>query len=91
MKQKEFTRKQLEILGQLEQAFQAAFKNDIKFIYDIDDNSMSAINGENVDDLYAGRDGELDGDEPVNWDMAHPLFHSEYFDSAMQNCYIKFK
>lgn len=91
MKQKPLNEKQREVLERLAAAVQEAEDTGLKFVYDLNDGSVMAYNGEGVSECYAGRDPE-DDDEEVDWDAA--VFVGEhhwldYFDSSMQYYYLK--
>ena len=92
MKQKELTEQQMNCLNVLKEALETCKKNNIGFVYDNDDCSMSAFNAENVNDFYCGLHGEDDGDELMNWDLVEIVdVKMDFFDSGMQNLYLNFE
>lgn len=87
MKQKILTDKQNEILRKLGAILKEADENNIHFIYDIADNTITAYNAENVeDDLITHT---MPGNEYtlIDWDASSivdniylPHFHSDFDD-----------
>ena len=93
MKQKELTEKQREIIGRLEAVLEDANNNQIGFVYDTDDCSLTAFNIENVFVGYAGRTPEIDGDERLDFDYTHPVmnFNADHFNSFFDDFYLNFE
>ena len=92
MKQKELTDIQKSLLENLESVLKEAARLNIRFFYDCGDCTVSAFNGENVEDCYSGSK-ENEEDESMDWDIAHPLFEfkMDYFDSRFDNLNLHFK
>lgn len=92
MKQKELTDIQKSLLENLESVLKEAARLNIRFIYDCGDCTVSAFNGENVEDCYPGSK-EDEKDERMNWDITHPLFefNMDYFDSGYDILNLHFK
>lgn len=91
MKQKPLSDKQREVLERLEAVLKEAEDADLKFVYNQNDGSVTAFNGEDVCECYTGRDPE-DDDEEVDWDAAKFVGEHhwmDYFDSSMQYYYLK--
>ena len=93
MKQKELTEKQKEILVRLECALQDANDNNIGFLFDEDDCSLTAFNAENVNIPYSGRSKESDNDERIDWDSSSIIgsFRADYFNNNFDNFYLHFE
>lgn len=92
MKQKVLTEKQHEVLGKLEAVLKEAKENNIGFVYDCGDCSLSAFNAENIDVCFCGRYKESDNDEKVDWDSVAMIqnFKVDYFDSGFDDFYLHF-
>ena len=92
MKQKELTDIQKSLLETLNGVLKEAARLNIKFVYDCGDYSVSAFNGENVEECYFGSK-EDEKDERMDWDIAHPLFEfkMDYFDSRFDTLNLHFK
>jgi hypothetical protein len=91
MKQKPLNEKQREVLERLTAVLKEAEDANVKFVYDLNDGSVTAFNGEGVAECYAGREPE-DDDEEVCWDDAEFVaehYWMDYFDSSMQYYYLK--
>ena len=93
MKQKVLTANQHEVLGRLEAILKEAQENNIGFVFDEDDCSLSAFNAENVELSYCGRNSESDNDEKIDWDSSSIIenFNADYFNNAYDNYYLHFK
>lgn len=93
MKQKELTEKQHEILGRLEAVLKEANENNIGFVFDEDDCSLTAYNAENVNIPYSGRYCESENDEKIDWDSASILknFKCDYLNIQFDDFYLHFE
>lgn len=95
MKQLPLTEKQQNLLAQMNDLFKKAHEEDLGFIYDISDGSLTAFNSANVPDFYAGREGhkEDEDDEEIDFDSCSIIENAsiDYVDYARQNYYLKFK
>ena len=92
MKQKELTEGQKFCLEMLNAALKVCKQSGIGFVYDTNDCSVSAFNAENLADLYGGRDREDEADALMDWDLVEAVStEMDFFDSGMQNYYLKFK
>lgn len=93
MKQKVLTEKQHEILGRLESILKEVNENNIGFVFDESDSSLSAFNAENVELQYCGRSQEYDNDKEMDWDSASFIenFKADYFDSGFHTYFLHFK
>lgn len=93
MKQKVLTEKQHEILGRLEAILKEAQENNIGFVFDEDDCSLTAFNVENVELSYCGRSQEDDNDEEIDWDSVSIIdnFKADYFNSGWHTYFLHFK
>lgn len=87
--QKFLTEKQHEILGRLEAVLKEANDNNIGFVFDQSDCTLSAFNAENVNLMLCGRCGEED-DVPMDWDFASFVenFNADYFHSSYDKYYL---
>ena len=92
MKQKNLTEHQIEVLKKLEDAFKEANENNIGFVYDENDCSLTAYNAENVIIPYCGRCKESDNDERMDWDSTHMVanFSCDYFNCGFDDYYLNF-
>ena len=92
MKQKVLTEKQHEVLGKLEAVLKEAKENNIGFVYDCGDNSLTAFNAENVNESYCGRNPERDSDKRIDWDSTSVIenFNADWFDNGFDNYYLNF-
>lgn len=95
MKQKLLTEKQREVLGRLEAILKEAQENNIGFIFDYADDSLTAYNKENVDFGYFGESltKEYEEDIVIDWDSTSIIeyFKADYLDSNYNNFYLHFK
>lgn len=95
MKQLTLTKKQQNLLAQMNDMFKKAHEEDIDFIYDIDDESLTAFNSANVSDFYVGREGckEEEDDEEINFDICYHVDNASIgcVDYERQKYYLKFK
>lgn len=95
MKQIPLTERQQALLAQMNDLFKKAHEEDIDFIYDISDGSLTAFNSANASDFYAGRyfRKEDEDDEEINFDLCYQIDNAsiDYVDYARQNYYLKFK
>ena len=93
MKQKVLTEKQHEILDRLESVLKEAIENNIGFLFDEDDCSLTAFNAENVNIPYSGRSKESDNDERIDWDSSSIIesFRADYFNNNFDNFYLHFE
>lgn len=91
MKQKELTDIQKSLLENLESVLKEAARLNIRFIYDLDDRSVTAYNGENIHDASTAM--EHDNDEPINWDKTLTFFqfHMDFVDTRYHELYLHFK
>ena len=92
MKQKVLTEKQSEIISRLEEVLKEAQENDIAFVFDEDDCTLTAYNAENVNIPYCGRYSESENDEKMNWDISHVVgnFVADYFNTGFDDFYLNF-
>lgn len=95
MKQRILTERQRNLLTQINELFKKAHEEDLGFIYDISDGSLTAFNSANVSDFYTGREGRKEDkdDEEINFDLCYQVDNAsvDYVDYARQNYYLKFK
>jgi len=95
MKQLPLTERQQKLLEQMNDLFKKAHEEDLDFIYDISDGSLTAFNSANVPDFYAGREGckEDEDDEEIDFDSCYFIDNAiiDYVDYARQSYYLKFK
>lgn len=93
MKQKVLTEKQHEVLGRLEAILKEAQENNIGFVFDEEDCSLTAFNTENVELSYCGRNSESDNDEEIDWDSSSIIenFKADYFNNGYDYFYLHFK
>ena len=93
MEQKSLTEKQHEIIGRLEKLLKEAQENKILFVCDSADCSLSAFNGENVEDFYQyyGKP-ENDSEEKIDWDSTSMLENIlvESFNSNIDDIVLVF-
>lgn len=91
MKQKELTDIQKSLLENLESVLKEAARLNIRFIYDLDDRSVTAYNGENIHDTSTAM--EHDNDEPINWDKTLTFFqfYMDFVDTRYHELYLHFK
>ena len=92
MKQKVLTEKQHEVLGRLESILKEARENNIGFVFDEDDYSLTAFNAENVNMPYSGRNAEDTGDEEIDWDSCSIIenFNADSFNNQFDRYYLNF-
>lgn len=92
MEQLVLTPEQHEVLGRLEAVLKEAKQQNIGFVYDLCDGSVTAYNNANSFEQYAGIHKEDDTDEKMDWDSASIIenISMDYFDSGMQDFYLKF-
>jgi hypothetical protein len=95
MKQKVLTEKQHEVLGRLEAILKEAQENNIGFVYDNADGTLTAYNEENVDYGYNAepRTKEYEEDVKIDWDSASIIknFNANYFNCSYDEYYLHFK
>jgi hypothetical protein len=95
MKQKELTKKQIEVLKKLENAMLDCWYEDIYFFYDISDGSISAFNSQNVDDAYSANDfgRESPSDEEIDFDKVQVVCGTsiDWIDSGYNTLMLKFE
>ena len=95
MKQLPLTERQQNLLAQMNDLFKKAHEEDLGFIYDISDGSLTAFNSANVSDFYAGGENrkEDEDDEEILFDICYHVDNAsiDYVDYARQNYYLKFK
>lgn len=91
MEQKELTEKQKEIIRKIESILKEAQDNKILFLFDSADCSVSAFNGENVEDYYAAYyEKPKEWESKFDWDFAYVLdgFYMEQCNSNIEDVYI---
>lgn len=95
MKQLPLTERQQYLLAQINELFRKAHEEDIDFIYDISDGSLTAFNSANVSDFYAGVEAckEDEDDEEILFDLCYHVGNAsiDYVNYAEQSYYLKFK
>lgn len=93
MRQLPLTEEQYALLGDLERLFRKCKENDISFVYDVTDGSLSAFNAANVSECYSGTEKEDDTDDKIDWDSSSIVEEAsiDYFVSAYQDYYLKFE
>ena len=93
MKQKVLTKKQHEIIGRLEALLNEANENNIGFVFDEDDYTLTAYNAENVNIPYSGRWRDSNDDEEIDWDSASIVenFKCDSFNNQFDRYYLHFE
>lgn len=93
MKQKPLTDEQKELLKRLEATIKECEEKNIAFVYDRDDESVTAYNSDGVESTYSGcRLEDYNRDEKMDWNKGKFIIdlNMDYFDSFEGYFILKF-